>query len=145
MNTDADMPSNLSDAWLSAHQFNKEITSELRAELLEELRSSSFSSVSYLKAMIDYSRISAKVWEAVYAAHIAQQPLSSLLREYIEASLSHWQETLPQSLVYDKAFQPDSRYPEISRTIIQQRFLLYVVCDNSILVKFQADTHNPEI
>ena len=145
INIDASIASNLSDAWLSAHQFTKETTLELGAAIAEDSRNGGFSSYSFLKVMIEYSRISAKVWEAVHAANVAKQPLSNLLREYIEVSLSHWLEKLPKSLVYDKSFRPDSQDSEITQTVIQQRFLLFVVCEDGVALEFQADNHDAEI
>ncbi|EMC95140.1 hypothetical protein BAUCODRAFT_149162 [Baudoinia panamericana UAMH 10762] len=125
LNTDTETPSDLSDSWLSTQRFAKDTTSELNDMIAEELRRCSISSVSYLRAMIGYSRVTGKVWEAVYAIPVAGQPLNALQREYMELLLDRWKETLPSALVYQGT--PGNNAGSAGpKAIVLQSFLLYL-------------------
>ncbi|KAH7145813.1 fungal-specific transcription factor domain-containing protein [Dactylonectria estremocensis] len=122
LNSNTELPSNVSDVWLSAHRFSQNTTSDIHTAIVKELQRNSCSSVSYLKAMIEYSRIVGKVWESMYTAPFAKQTLS----DYIEVLLDHWLDTLPPTLVYDGNAKRGSQELTITRTVMFQRFLLYL-------------------
>jgi hypothetical protein len=128
LNADADQPLDLSDTCLIAHRLAKDTggldDGSFEAEVPTE---DSASPVSYLKAMIGYSRIVGKVWEKVYAAPVVKQPLNGLLEEYVETLFSHWQSNLPKPFRYDDTLSLDSSEFPTSRTVAQQRFLLRMV------------------
>ncbi|KAK3115293.1 hypothetical protein LTR53_005516 [Teratosphaeriaceae sp. CCFEE 6253] len=135
LNADTNIPSELSDSWLSAHRLAKDTTLDLGATIREELHRCSESSVSYLQAMIEYSRITGKVWEAVYAVPVAEQPLTGLQREYIELLLNRWQGALPAALVYQDTPEHDVSTSG-PRVIVLQGFLLYLPATNDLESSF---------
>lgn len=128
LNSNTELPSNLSDVWLSAHRFSQNTTSDLYTAIAKELQRNSCSSVSYLKAMIEYSRIVGKVWESMYTAPFAKQTLS----DYIEVLLDRWLDTLPPTLAYDGNTKGGSQEATIARTVMFQRFLLYLVSTDCV-------------
>ncbi|KAH6642753.1 fungal-specific transcription factor domain-containing protein [Boeremia exigua] len=119
MNTDAALPSDVDDVWMSEQKNSARHIANVSTTPGEV----DPSPIAYLKAMIGYSRISSKVWEAVYAAPVAKQPLSDVLREYVEISLDQWRQALPTALIwtYSESHGLSDNPPRD-----RQRFLLHL-------------------
>lgn len=131
MNTDAALPSDVDESWMSRHKDLTERAADLDPTAFPVSGELQSSPVAYLKAMIGYSRIWGKVWEAMYAAPVARQPLNNLLREYLENSLDQWRQTLPAALIwiYPRSHGMSS-FPANSGT--RQRFILHLVSHYSL-------------
>lgn len=127
LNNDTELPSNLSDVWLSGHRSRKETVSDLRMAIAEETQQSENTQTLYLNAMVEYSRITGKAWKAVYASPHAEESLNDVHIEYVELYLDRWKESLPPSLVYHEARMRQKVESEPTRAVTLQSFLLYLV------------------
>lgn len=125
MNVDADLPSDVDEGWMLRHKDSTARAADLNPSSLFTSGDSQSSPVAYLKAMIGYSRIWGKVWEGVYAAPVAKQPLSNLLREYVETSLDQWRQCLPAALIWNYPRNGESILP--ANAGARQRFILHLV------------------
>lgn len=135
VNTDTEMPTNLSDSWLSSHRSSKETVADLHNELAREANRNSVPQIMYLVAMIEYSRVVGKTWSAVYAApEKVEQSLDSVRIDYVELLLNRWRDALPPVLIYNAVQESDAVELGLTRIVKLQSFSLYLVSQRTSLI-----------
>ncbi|KAG9187029.1 hypothetical protein G6011_10137 [Alternaria panax] len=126
INTDAALPSDVDDDWMLIHKDLAVPEAGQDSLGLAKPSNDLFSPIAYLKAMIGYSRIWGKVWESVYAAPVAKQPLNNLHREFLEASLDRWRQELPAKLIWTSPQSHRTEDPSTGLFVDYQRFILHL-------------------
>lgn len=125
-NTDAALPLNLSDEWLSQFAGQAEVTKALEREIETELSEKRVTAVPYLVAMIRYSRVVGKAWELIYGVKAtSNQPVSHMI-DYADTVLSNLLETLPEDLTYNPDL-PRTQFDTRKRWQVKQTMLLSTV------------------
>ena len=103
VNVDVGLPRNVSDEWLTAHKMAQTATNVDPA--------TKETSVPYLIAMTNYSRVIGKVWEALYGATTSEATPSPLLNEYLEHLTTQSQRGLEKEFTLDP-YQEDEYNPQ---------------------------------
>lgn len=125
INIDTKLPFQLSDAWLEDHR-DSSLTVKT-VELPVDEVSGVDTPIPYLIAMIGYSKIVAKVWDALYRADAIDRASSPQLFESLEALLSMWRNSLPQMLSCS-ATEPHLIPPGLTHNWqVKHRFLIHMV------------------
>lgn len=125
-NVDTALPLELTDEWLSRFSTRTETTTVLRREIAIELASEPVTSIQYLTAMIQFSRVAGKAWELVYGIK-ASSTVSSHMVEYTDTILCNVLDNLPTDLVYNPNVSFDAQFRTRQRWQVKQTMLLFVV------------------
>ena len=96
LNVDVGLPHSMSDEWLSKHRCDSNML-----QLDDTAAERSPTTVPYLIAMISYSKVIGKVWEALYGASTSASTPSPLLKEYFELLITQSQSHLQPEFSYD--------------------------------------------
>ena len=88
VNTDVPVPLELGEAWLSHHRNTRLTSNQLKKEIEIEIRRNITTPLPHIAAMVDYSRVVGKVWEAHYGAFDQQSISAPLTTEYLEFLVS---------------------------------------------------------
>lgn len=89
VNVDVGLPQQVSDEWLTRCRAMPHATA-----IKEAMADSCPSNVPYLIAMVTYSRVVGKVWEALYGATTSESSSSPLLNEYLEILITQSQKEI---------------------------------------------------
>lgn len=121
INVDVGLPSNKSDDWLTMSQLSPSHswTSEAGNGLC-------YSIVPYLVAMVSYSKVVGKVWEALYGASTSESTPSPLLNEYLEHLIVESQRTIHEEFTDDFRHKP-SKFKGLSWQQVKQRIIMRMV------------------
>lgn len=103
VNIDVGLPRNVSDEWLTMHKM-AQTAMNVHVAAKE-------TSVPYLTAMTNYSRVIGKVWEALYGATTSEAIPSPLLNEYLEHLTTQSQKGLEKEFTLDP-YQEDQYNPQ---------------------------------
>src|SRR6266511_5034433 len=72
VNVDTALPLKLGEAWLNTHRESTKTSKELKVEIQMEISREPVTPMPYLTAMIRYSKVVGKVWEALYGASVTE-------------------------------------------------------------------------
>lgn len=127
VNVDIPLPRELSDDWLTSHQDDPRISSEIDAEIEAEVARTPFTTIPYLVAMINYSRVVGKAWEGMYGVSSTESTPSPLLCEYLEQHVSRAQKEIKREFVQDDNRSLGQYSNSAPWWRIKQRMLMHIV------------------
>lgn len=127
--SNAELPLELSDNWLSQFKDRQENTAALKDEIAAELAAGNVTTIPFLTAMARYSRIVSKAWDLIYldGNKAASSTSSSHMIEYADTILCNLLENLPDDLSYDPGKSTESQFSNRPRWKIKQTVLLFTV------------------
>ncbi|KAJ5092651.1 hypothetical protein NUU61_007521 [Penicillium alfredii] len=96
VNVDVGLPRNMSDEELS--RYHKHLPG---SDAGEDATAFGSTTVPYLVAMVNYSRVIGKVWEALYGAATSDSTPSPLIHEYLELLITQSQKEMQPEFTYD--------------------------------------------
>jgi hypothetical protein len=127
VNVDAALPLKLGEDWLTSHRESTQTSKELDVEIQMEISREPVTPMPYLIAMIRYSRVVGKVWEALYGASMTELTSGPLINEYLESLLSKFQREVPPDLVYNPNEPFDIQFGASNWWEIKQKLLIHMV------------------
>jgi hypothetical protein len=128
VNTDVPLPLELDDSWLSQYMNTRCTSSQLHKEIELELQQRTITPLPHIAAMVDYSRVVSKMWEAHYGASDQNRGSSPLTDEYLEFLVSSTVEKAP-SRVWSGSRQPfHVQFAGMEWWQIKQKMLMRIVC-----------------
>ncbi|KAL1625555.1 hypothetical protein SLS56_007302 [Neofusicoccum ribis] len=123
-NVDAPLPRNISDDWLSSHRKDTQTSLQMADQIRSHLQEDHSTSVPYLSAIANYSRIVGKVWEALYGARETEAVPGFFLNEYLETLLSKFEAELPPEFLYSPNEQFETQFDSMPWWQIKQKMLI---------------------
>ncbi|EOD45918.1 putative transcription factor fungi protein [Neofusicoccum parvum UCRNP2] len=123
-NVDAPLPRNISDDWLSAHRKDTQTSLQMADQIRSHLQEDHSTSIPYLSAIANYSRIVGKVWEALYGARETEVVPGFFLNEYLETLLSKFESELPPEFLYSPNEQFETQFDSMPWWQIKQKMLI---------------------
>ncbi|GME59367.1 hypothetical protein IQ07DRAFT_685697 [Neofusicoccum parvum] len=123
-NVDAPLPRNISDDWLSTHRKDTQTSLQMADQIRSHLQEDHSTSVPYLSAIANYSRIVGKVWEALYGARETEVVPGFFLNEYLETLLSKFESELPPEFLYSPNEQFETQFDSMPWWQIKQKMLI---------------------
>lgn len=127
VNVDTPLPRELSDDWLTRYRDDPRPSHEIEPDIQAEIARVPLTAVSYLNAMISYSRLVGRVWEGMYSVGRTETAPSPLLCESLEQHITRAQKEIRIEFLQDHS-QP-LNWPLSSapwwRT--KQRMLMHIV------------------
>lgn len=128
VNTDVPVPLELGEAWLSHHRNTRLTSNQLKKEIEIEIRRNITTPLPHIAAMVDYSRVVGKVWEAHYGAFDQQSISAPLTTEYLEFLVSSTVRKEP-SRVWSGSSEPfHVQFAGMEWWQIKQKMLMRIVC-----------------
>lgn len=125
--SNAELPLELSDKWLSKVKDRPETMAALKDEIAAELAMQHVTTLPYINAMVRYSRIASKAWDLIYGIKASSNLSSSHMVDYADTILCGLLETSPRDLAYDPSKPVDSQFSDRPRWKIKQTMLLFTV------------------
>ena len=125
---DTALASDLSDEWLTKMEGQSLTSSDMQSTVILDIDDTQETAIPYLNAMVQFSRIVAKVWEILYGASTMSSMSAFGLDNYIEALLSRLQHDLPKKLQFDPREDFDAQLEGRTKWECQQTILLHMVC-----------------
>ncbi|GME49422.1 fungal-specific transcription factor domain-containing protein [Neofusicoccum parvum] len=123
-NVDAPLPRNISDDWLSAHRKDTQTSLQMADQIRSHLQEDHSTSIPYLSAIANYSRIVGKVWEALYGARETEVVPGFFLNEYLETLLSKFEAELPPEFLYSPNERFETQFDSMPWWQIKQKMLI---------------------
>ncbi|CEJ59802.1 hypothetical protein PMG11_08406 [Penicillium brasilianum] len=143
INVDVGLPSNVSDEWLTTNK-TTQLAMNPNAPTKEQIPTS----VPYLIAMISYSKVIGKVWEALYGAGTSDSSPSPLLHEYLEHLTTQSQRGLQKEFTHDPYHEDKYNSEGLAWWQVKQHLMmrmrwcsLYLLIRKPMLRKTRSD-HN---
>lgn len=122
LNVDIGLPQVMSDDLLTNHRgISRSLHSDDDTGKLP-------TTVPYLIAMVSYSRVIGKVWEALYGASTSDSTPSPLLKEYLELLITQSQSDLQPEFSYDPQSPTSYRAHGLEWWQIKQQLMMRIVC-----------------
>ncbi|ODM17062.1 hypothetical protein SI65_07461 [Aspergillus cristatus] len=101
VNVDTPLPRELSDDWLTRYRDDPSTNHEVEPDIQAEVARAALTAVSYLNAMISYSRSVGRVWEGMYGVGRTETAPSPLLRESSEQHIARAQKEIQPEFLQD--------------------------------------------
>ena len=127
VNVDIPLPRELSDDWLTSYQDDPRISREIETEIQAEVTRTPFTTITYLAAMISYSRVVGKAWEGMYGVSRTESTPSPLLCEYLEQHVSRAQKEIQPEFAQDDNRSLHQYSNSAPWWRIKQRILMHIV------------------
>lgn len=127
VNTDVPLCLEVSESWLTAHRNTHQTYKELRGPIAADIRQRSTTPLSHIAAMVDFSRVVGKVWEAHYSASNQDSSSNALTTEYLEFLVSNSVQKEP-SRVWSGSKEPfHVQFAGMEWWQIKQKMLMRIV------------------
>lgn len=128
VNTDVPVPLELSEEWLSQHIETTHTAKQLEDEVKTESDRKPTTPIPHLSAMVDFSRVVGKVWEAHFGALDINASSTPLTTEYLEFLVSSTVQKDP-SRVWSGSPEPfHVQFAGMEWWQIKQKMLMRIVC-----------------
>lgn len=135
VNTDVPVPLEVSEEWLSQYIGTTQTAKQLKEEIRLEIDRKSTTPIPHLAAMVDFSRVVGKVWEAHFGALDMNPSSTPLTTEYLEFLVSSTVQKDP-SRVWSGSREPfHMQFAGMEWWQIKQKMLMRIVCHTHILTK----------
>lgn len=128
INVDVGLPSNVSDEWLTTNK-TTQLAMNPNASTKEQIPTS----VPYLIAMISYSKVIGKVWEALYGAGTSDSSPSPLLHEYLEHLTTQSQRGLQKEFTHDPYHEDKYNSEGLAWWQVKQYLMMRIVSPSTSL------------
>jgi len=122
LNVDVGLPRRMSDELLSKHRGGSHLL-----PLDDSATGKSPTTVPYLIAMVSYSKVIGKVWEALYGASTSDSTPTPLLREYLELLITQSQSDLQPEFSYDPQRPGSYKTSGLAWWQIKQQLMMRIV------------------
>lgn len=131
VNVDTPLPRELSDDWLTRYRDEPKTNREIEPEVQEEVARVPLTAVSYLNAMISYSRLVGRVWEGMYSVGRTETAPSPLLRESLEQHIVRAQKEIQPEFLQNYNQPLNWQLSKVPWWRTKQRMLMHIVRANS--------------
>ncbi|CAG7921123.1 unnamed protein product [Penicillium olsonii] len=101
-NIDTQLPNRYSEATLERMRENSASVDAAQSQFSEDPEDDPSSPISYLQAMVEYSKIVRMVWNVLYPAYAMDRPSDPTVTDYFEDLLGIWKHKLPLTLCCDE-------------------------------------------
>ncbi|CAG8248314.1 unnamed protein product [Penicillium olsonii] len=120
LNVDVGLPQVMSDGELTRHR----VGNSLQPDDTDATKSPT--TIPYLIAMVSYSKVVGKVWEALYGASTSNSTPSPLLKEYLELLITQSQSDLQPEFTYDPQSPGDYKSNGLAWWQIKQQLMIRI-------------------
>lgn len=127
VNVDTPLPRELSDDWLTRHRDDPSTNCEVEPDIQAEVARAPLTAVSYLNAMISYSRLIGRVWEGMYGVGRTETAPSFLLRESLEQHIARAQKEIQSEFLQDYNKPLNWKLNSAPWWRTKQRMLMHIV------------------
>lgn len=127
VNIDTPLPRELSDDWLTGCRDDPRTSREIESDLQAEVARAPLTAVSYLNAMISYSRLVGRVWEGMYSVGRTETVPSPLLRESLEQHIFRAQKEINPEFLQDYNQPLNWKLSKAPWWRTKQRMLMHIV------------------
>lgn len=128
VNVDVGLPRNMSDEELS--RYHKHLPG---SDAGEDATAFGSTTVPYLVAMVNYSRVIGKVWEALYGAATSDSTPSPLIHEYLELLITQSQKEMQPEFTYDPWHARTRKTKGLAWWQIKQQLIMRIVSPHGYL------------
>lgn len=127
VNVDTPLPRELSDDWLMRYRDDQRTSGEIEPDIQAEVAGAPLTAVSYLNAMISYSRLVGRAWEGMYSMGRTGTAPSPLLRESLEQHIARAQKEIHSEFLQDYNQPLNWQLSNAPWWRTKQRMLMHIV------------------
>lgn len=124
--TDTALPLDVTDEWMSRMALLNEPASALQDKIATAVEQQLPSTMSYLIAMVKFSRVVGKAWDVVYGIKGSKSDASAMI-DYADIVLCQILSDVPKDLKYDPELSNDVQFSSRPAWQIRQSLLLFTV------------------
>ena len=128
-NIDTQLPNRYSEATLERMRENSASVDAAQSQFSEDPEDDPSSPISYLQAMVEYSKIVGMVWNVLYQAYAMDRPSDPIVTDYFEDLLGIWKHKLPLTLCCDETKPSQTISTNVCSWSCKNKFLITIVSD----------------